>query len=119
MTGEDSTHEVTVSEGGALPTAVVAATTTWREFPSLWKELLDEVWACLRAGGITHGCARYSGSSASRGSVSVRRMLSGMFQYGLKTTYVIWSLKRGVGVSALPTITRIASAGRSPSITWS
>jgi effector-binding domain-containing protein len=38
------------------PTAVVPATTTWQEFPRLWKELLDEVWACLRAGGVQRGC---------------------------------------------------------------
>jgi effector-binding domain-containing protein len=35
---------------------VVAATTTWAEFPSLWGSLLGEVWACLRAGGISGGC---------------------------------------------------------------
>ena len=49
-------HEVTVDEVEARPTAVVAATTTWQAFPTLWKELLDEVWACLRAGGIQRGC---------------------------------------------------------------
>ncbi len=49
-------HAVTVVDVDAVPTAVVAATTTWPEFPSLWKPLLDEVWACLRAGGITSGC---------------------------------------------------------------
>ena len=49
-------HEVTVADLEARPTAVVAATTTWREFPALWKELLDDVWACLRAAGIGRGC---------------------------------------------------------------
>ena|SRR5436309_896648 len=48
--------EVTVKDVAARPTAVVAATTTWQEFPTLWKKLLDEVWACLRAGGIERGC---------------------------------------------------------------
>lgn len=38
------------------PTAVVVATTTWREFPTVWKGMLDEVWACLNAEGITRGC---------------------------------------------------------------
>ena len=47
------TYQVTVTDVAARPTAVVAATTTWQEFPALWQELLDEVWACLRAGGIT------------------------------------------------------------------
>ncbi len=49
-------YQVTVTEVAARPTAVVAATTTWQEFPRLWKELLDEVWACLRVGGIHRGC---------------------------------------------------------------
>ncbi len=33
-------------------TAVVATTTSWDEFPSLWVELLDEVYRFVRAGGI-------------------------------------------------------------------
>jgi effector-binding domain-containing protein len=49
-------HQVTVKEVEARPTAVVASTTTWQEFPTLWRELLDEVWACLHAGGIYRGC---------------------------------------------------------------
>ncbi len=49
-------HQVTVMDVATRPTAVVAATTTWQEFPTLWKELLDEVWTCLRAGGIHRGC---------------------------------------------------------------
>jgi effector-binding domain-containing protein len=49
-------YQVSVTDVAARPTAVVAAATTWPEFPALWKELLDEVWACLRAGGITRGC---------------------------------------------------------------
>ena len=46
-------EEIVVAE---RPTLVVAAETTWGRFPVVWKELLDEVWACLRAGGITGGC---------------------------------------------------------------
>ena len=49
-------YEVTVTDVAARPTAVIAAATTWQEFPTLWKELLDEVWACLRAGGVQSGC---------------------------------------------------------------
>jgi effector-binding domain-containing protein len=30
------------------PTAVVAQTTTWEEFPRLWRPLLDEVYAFVR-----------------------------------------------------------------------
>jgi effector-binding domain-containing protein len=49
-------YEVTVTDVVARTTAVVAATTTWQEFPALWRTLLDEVWACLRAGGVYRGC---------------------------------------------------------------
>ena len=31
-----------------VPTAVVAAATTWREFPEVWGPMLDEVWSFLR-----------------------------------------------------------------------
>ena len=40
----DEVHVVTVN---ACPTAVVKRTTTWAEFPTLWKSLLDQVWAFL------------------------------------------------------------------------
>jgi effector-binding domain-containing protein len=49
-------HEVVVKDVAARPTAVVAATTSWQEFPALWGQLSGEVWACLRAGGIDRGC---------------------------------------------------------------
>src|SRR6266566_1220419 len=49
-------YQVTVTNVLARPTAVVPATTTWQEFPALWRELMDEVWACLHAGGINRGC---------------------------------------------------------------
>jgi effector-binding domain-containing protein len=49
-------YEVIGIDAVARPTAVVAATTTWQEFPALWPNLLDEVWVCLRAGGIERGC---------------------------------------------------------------
>lgn len=49
-------YQVTVTEAAARPTAVVAAATTWQQFPALWGELLAEVWASLRAGGIHRGC---------------------------------------------------------------
>jgi hypothetical protein len=31
-------YQVTVTDVAACPTAVVAAATTWQEFPALWKE---------------------------------------------------------------------------------
>lgn len=40
----------------ARPTLVVAAVTTWSAFPTVWRPMLDEVWDCLRAAGITGGC---------------------------------------------------------------
>jgi effector-binding domain-containing protein len=49
-------YEVRVIEVAARPTIVVKATTSWKRFPSVWKEMLDEVWTCLRAGGIDQGC---------------------------------------------------------------
>jgi effector-binding domain-containing protein len=48
--------EVTVADVPARRTAVIAVTTTWQEFPTLWGQLSGEVWACLRAGGIERGC---------------------------------------------------------------
>ena len=46
-------NEVRVVTTHARPTAVVARTTTWQEFPSLWMRLLDEVYAFLKNGGAT------------------------------------------------------------------
>jgi effector-binding domain-containing protein len=46
-------YEVTVRTAEASPTAVVPATTTWAEFPELWPQLLDEVYAVVRSGGTT------------------------------------------------------------------
>jgi hypothetical protein len=45
------------------PTAVVAATATWAEFPARWGPMLDKVWAFLRgedapAGLYQHGSGR-------------------------------------------------------------
>lgn len=46
-------YEVTLHTMPASPTAVVAAATTWEEFPRLWKTLLDEVYTVVRGGGAT------------------------------------------------------------------
>ena len=48
--------EVTVADVPARRTLVVAATTTWQEFPVVWRSLSGEVWDCLRASGIERGC---------------------------------------------------------------
>jgi len=37
------------------PTAVIAVTTTWEEFPLLWSPLLSEVWDFVRATGTHAG----------------------------------------------------------------
>jgi hypothetical protein len=39
--------EVRVDHVAARPTLVVAATTTWAEYPRLWGRLLDEVYAAI------------------------------------------------------------------------
>jgi effector-binding domain-containing protein len=49
-------HEVSLADVESRRTVVVAATTTWQDFPALWGQLLGEVWDCLRAGGIYRGC---------------------------------------------------------------
>lgn len=41
-------YDIELTTAAGSPTAVVAATTTWERFPTLWKELLDQVWAFLR-----------------------------------------------------------------------
>ncbi|TMG41375.1 MAG: AraC family transcriptional regulator [Chloroflexi bacterium] len=42
-------YQVRVERTTESPTAVVKANTTWREFPTLWRTLLDDVWAFLRS----------------------------------------------------------------------
>jgi effector-binding domain-containing protein len=49
-------YQVSLTEVESRRTAVVAARTTWQDFPALWGQLLDEVWECLHAGGIYRGC---------------------------------------------------------------
>ena len=42
------TVDVTVQTIEPTPTAVVAAATTWAEFPKAWGPMLDQVWSFLR-----------------------------------------------------------------------
>ena len=53
------TEEVTVQTVEPTPTAVVAARTTWAEFPQMWGPMLHQVWRFLRgdapAGLYKHG----------------------------------------------------------------
>jgi effector-binding domain-containing protein len=49
---DDRVRIVTTAE---TPTAVVAETTSWEEFPKVWGTLLTEVWTFLRDSGLTTG----------------------------------------------------------------
>src|ERR1700740_51257 len=40
--------EVTVKAVDPTPTAIVAAATTWSDFPRMWQPMLDKVWGFLR-----------------------------------------------------------------------
>jgi effector-binding domain-containing protein len=68
-------YEVTVLDVVARPTAVVAATTSWPKFPTLWGQLLGEVWGCLREGGIFRGCRNIMLYLDDRPSVEVGVLL--------------------------------------------
>jgi effector-binding domain-containing protein len=46
---------VTIVTAPATPTAVIAQATSWREFPALWGELLDEVWSFVRGSELAPG----------------------------------------------------------------
>ena len=49
-------YDVVLEDHKSRVTVVVPATTTWREFPRLWKVLLDQVWSQLNRAGINSGC---------------------------------------------------------------
>lgn len=49
---------VRVETVAPVPTAVVAAGTTWAEFPGLWKPMLDRVWGFVR-GSAPDGLYRH------------------------------------------------------------
>src|SRR5438874_8679286 len=44
-----SVSPVTIATVESVPTAVVAETTTWEQFPTLWPRLLDEVYSFVRS----------------------------------------------------------------------
>jgi len=46
---------VSIVTTSATPTAVVKATTTWQRWPTLWGELLGEVWTFLRGAELQTG----------------------------------------------------------------
>jgi effector-binding domain-containing protein len=45
-------YDVEVVTTTVRPTAVVCRATTWDEFPGLWKQLLDQVYAFLRTSDV-------------------------------------------------------------------
>ena len=51
--------EVKAATAQPAPTAVVAAATTWAQFPAVWGPMLDQVWGFLRGGQAPPGL--YSG----------------------------------------------------------
>jgi effector-binding domain-containing protein len=53
------TVEVTAKTVGPTPTAVVAAATTWSEFPKMWGPMLDKVWGFLRGGSAPDGLYKH------------------------------------------------------------
>lgn len=67
--------EVTVADVPARRTAVIAAVTTWQEFPTLWGHLLGEVWGSLRESGIERGCRNVMLYRDSRPAVEVGVLL--------------------------------------------
>jgi effector-binding domain-containing protein len=78
-------YHVTIEETAECLTAVVKANTTWREFPTLWRILLDDVWAFLgstpglRADG--HNVMLYRrGNSEGEVSVEVGVQVSKSFE---------------------------------------
>jgi effector-binding domain-containing protein len=48
-------HAVSIVATSATPTAVIREATTWERFPTLWGELLDEVWTYVRGAGVQAG----------------------------------------------------------------
>jgi effector-binding domain-containing protein len=48
-------HAVSIVTTSAAPTAVIRETTTWERYPTLWGELLGEVWAFVRSTDLQAG----------------------------------------------------------------
>jgi effector-binding domain-containing protein len=48
-------HAVSIVAAPGTPTVVIRETTTWERWPTLWSELLAEVWAFVRANGLQAG----------------------------------------------------------------
>jgi hypothetical protein len=62
---------------GARPTAVVAQTTTWQEFPGVWLQLPDEVYAVVRSrhlAGADDGAPKWQNVMLSAQGPATRRV---------------------------------------------
>ena len=85
MSAEQLTYRVTIERTPECATAVVKANTTRDEFPTLWRPMLDEVWAFLRARpGLRtdgHNVMLYRSHSPTGGlAVEVGVQVTGMFE---------------------------------------
>jgi effector-binding domain-containing protein len=90
--------QVRLADAAAQPTLVVAAATTWPQFPQTWPVLSQEVWDCLRANGVTSGCPNVMLYLDDEPHVEVGVLYAGELP-----------LSGGVQVSALPA-GRVATA---------
>jgi effector-binding domain-containing protein len=75
-------YPVTIQTTDASPTAVVAAATTWAEFPTLWPVLLDEVYAFVRGGGVAQSGHNVMLYRDDEPNVEVGVQVAGAFEPG-------------------------------------
>jgi hypothetical protein len=54
-TGSTMDDAVRIVTAAQTPTAVVAETTSWEQFPRVWRALLAEVWVFVRGSDLTTG----------------------------------------------------------------
>jgi effector-binding domain-containing protein len=118
-------HEVTVGDVAERRTAVVPATTTWQDFPTLWPGLLDEVWACLRAGGVDRGCRNVMlyrddvphvevGVELSRPCPLTGRVIESVLPAGVAATTVHRGSYAGLGAAHEAVHAWCVATGRTP-----
>ena len=120
------TYHVTLMDVAARPTMVVPATTTWQEFPTLWPQLSAEVWACLRASGITRGCRNIMlyvddtprvevGVEAPLSCPLTGRVVASTLPAGQVAMTVHWGSYASLGDAHRAALDWIGAQGRAPS----
>ena len=72
-------YEVRLEDVDPVPTAVVAQVTSWPDFPTVWKRLLDEVYEVARQGDITQAGHNVMLYLDDRPSVEVGIQVTGPF----------------------------------------